>query len=122
MFCARLDPHGPCCKPSTHVLTVCRVPTDIHSLNAFNCQPVRFEAELSDSLEKDFPEGLNSSVNFHFLFVDIGLIDEEGLKTMRKLQPDAKFVFMCDSMNLAKAMKRFDLTVRLKYPYPHNQC
>ena len=73
---------------------------------------MRFEAELSDSLRKDFPEGLNSSVNFHFVFVDIDMIDEDALKTMRDLQPDAKFVFMCNSMNLAKAMRRFNLTVR----------
>jgi hypothetical protein len=80
-------------------------------LDAFNCQPVRFEAELSDSLAKDFPEGLNSRRTFHFVFVDISMIDEDTLKTMRKLQPGAKFVFMCDSMNLANAMKRFDLKV-----------
>jgi hypothetical protein len=80
-------------------------------LDAFNCQPVRFEAELSDSLQKDFPEGLNSHVNFHFVFVEVSMIDEATLKTMRELQPKAKFVFMCNSMDLAKAMRRFNLTV-----------
>ena len=91
------------------------VPADVISLDAFNCQPVRFEAELSDSLAKDFPEGLNSRRTFHFVFVDIGMIGEDDLKTMRELQPAAKFVFMCDSMNLANAMKRFDLKV---CPFP----
>ena len=81
-------------------------------MTAFNCQPVRFEAELSDSLRKDFPEGLNSQHDFHFVFVDIDMIDEDSLATMRKLQPKAKFVFMCNSIDLAKAMKRFSLTVR----------
>jgi hypothetical protein len=80
-------------------------------LDAFNCQPVRFEATLDDSLAEDYPEGLNSRRTFHFVFIDIGMIDEDSLKTMRKLQPSAKFVFMCDSMNLANAMKRFDLKV-----------
>ena len=75
-------------------------------------KPVRFEAELSDSLQKDFPEGLNSQHDFHFVFVDIDMIDEESLATMRRLQPKAKFVFMCNSIDLAKAMKRFSLTVR----------
>jgi hypothetical protein len=82
-------------------------------LTAFNCQPVRFEAELADSLEQDFPEGLNSSHDFHFVFVDIDMIDEAALKEMRRLQPKAKFVFMCNSIDLAKAMKRFSLTVCL---------
>jgi len=86
-------------------------PADETSLDAFNCQPVRFEATLEDSLAKDYPEGLNSARTFHFVIVDIGMIDQDSLKTMRKLQPSAKFVFMCDSMNLANAMKRFDLKV-----------
>lgn len=81
------------------------------SLTAFNCQPVRFEAELAQSLEKDFPEGLNSSHDFHFVFVDVDMIEPESLKEMKRLQPKATFVFMCDSINLAKAMRRFDLTV-----------
>jgi hypothetical protein len=85
---------------------------DGSSLTAFNCQPVRFEAELMQSLQKDFPEGLNSHRDFHFVFVDIDMIDEESLATMRKLQPKAKFVFMCNSIDLATAMKRFSLTVR----------
>ena len=80
-------------------------------MDAFNCQPVRFEATLEDSIAKDYPEGLNSERTFHFVFVDVGMIDQNSLKTMRELQPAAKFVFMCDSMNLANAMKRFDIKV-----------
>jgi hypothetical protein len=81
------------------------------SLSAFNCQPVRFEAELAESLQKDFPEGLNSKHDFHFVFVDVQMIDEDGLAEMRRLQPKATFVFMCNSIALASAMKRFNLTV-----------
>jgi hypothetical protein len=82
------------------------------SLAAFNCQPVRFEAELADSLQKDFPEGLNSKHDFHFVFVDVEMVDEKALAEMRRLQKNAKFIFMCNSIALAKAMKRFGLTVR----------
>lgn len=81
------------------------------SLSAFNCQPVRFEAELAQSLEKDFPEGLNSKHDFHFVFIDVTMIDVESLKEMKRLQPKANFVYMCNSIDLAKAMRRFDLTV-----------
>ena len=86
------------------------------SLEAFNCQPVRFEAELKEGLQKDFPEGLNSNHDFHFVFVDVTMITPEDHAEMRRLQRKAKFVYMCDSIDLAKAMKRFDLTVSLSRP------
>lgn len=86
------------------------------SLEAFNCQPVRFEAELYEGLQKDFPEGLNSDRDFHFVFVDVTMITPENHREMRRLQPKAKFVYMCNSIDLAKAMIRFDLTVSLVFP------
>jgi hypothetical protein len=86
---------------------------DCLSLEAFNCQPVRFEAELKEGLQKDFPEGLNSNHDFHFVFIDVTMITPDDLREMKRLQTKAKFVYMCNSIDLAKAMIRFDLTVSL---------
>ena len=63
------------------------------SLTAFNCQPIRFQAQVENGLKKDFPEGLNSSRAFHFVIVDVSIIDQDILKQMRSLQPKAQFVF-----------------------------
>lgn len=62
-------------------------------------------------MEKGFPEGLNSNHDFHFVFVDVDMLNHEAHDEMRRLQPKAKFVYMCNSIELAKAMKKFDLTV-----------
>lgn len=62
-------------------------------------------------MEKGFPEGLNSNRDFHFVFVDVEMLNPEAHNEMRRLQPKANFVYMCNSIELAKAMKKFDLTV-----------
>lgn len=114
-------PGGQCWRPSEYPFSPspapdCNLNADADtcdSLTAFNCQPVRFEAELKDSLQKGFPEGLNSSRDFHFVFVDVDMLDQASIDEIKRLQPKAKFVYMCNSLDLAKAMKRFNLTVCL---------
>lgn len=60
------------------------------NLTALNCQPVRFAAEVGKSLERDFPDGLNSKRNFHLILVDTELVTKADLAEMRRLQPKSK--------------------------------
>lgn len=94
------------------------------SLTALNCKPVRFQDDATDSLVLDHPHGLNASKDYGFVFVDTTMIDKETKEKMQKLQPKAKvcnqnrphadktqFIFLVRSIDLARAMRDFDITV-----------
>lgn len=57
------------------------------SLNAFNCQPIQFQAQAANGMEKVFPDGLNTLRAFHFVFMDVSITCQGSLKAMRSLQP-----------------------------------
>jgi hypothetical protein len=60
------------------------------SLGVLNCAPVRFTASPKMCLKRGEESGLNSDVNYDFVLVDTQLVDKDMLKTMHKLQPNAK--------------------------------
>jgi hypothetical protein len=53
-------------------------------------KPVRFADTVEQSLEKDYPEGLQDQRQFELIFIDTQIVTPEILKTIHKLQPQAK--------------------------------
>ena len=60
------------------------------SLRILNCKPVRFADTIRDCLVKDHPNGLNSNKQFNYIMLDTGMVDNDILKRMKELQPDAR--------------------------------
>lgn len=83
------------------------------SLRALNCHPVRFTDDPVECIVKDWPNGLDSNRSFDAILVNTELITSDILRTMRRLQPGAKIVFMVRSIDLAKVMRDLDINVRV---------
>lgn len=74
-------------------------------------------------LVKDEPHGLNSDVDFDFVMVDTQIIDRDMVTKMQNLQSKSKvrscvttliqFIYLVRSIDLAKDMRDFGITVRL---------
>jgi len=59
------------------------------SLKLLHVDPVRFTEDVSSSLVKSHPDGLNSNKQFNFILLDLEMVDTETLTEMIKLQPNA---------------------------------
>lgn len=79
-------------------------------LKLFNCTPIWFTEPVERALYPSHPQGLGH-YHYNFLLLDSSLMDQEILKRIRKMQPNAKFLYVARATEISREMERLHIPV-----------
>ncbi|KLT44142.1 hypothetical protein CC85DRAFT_32503 [Cutaneotrichosporon oleaginosum] len=75
-------------------------------LKEFNCRPTWFTEPLPAALTPGHPLGFNSGRYYQGIILDTSLIEPETLDEIKKLQPNAKIIYVAKATEISREMER----------------